>query len=176
MERIPPIPGFSQSWAQLRRWQFLCLGLTRTYRPRSEDRKTRGSQLLESDGARICRRNIIALSGVLVVAGLAGVDPRDLSVFGLKPNDRWGVAVICIAAMLVQIYWYFLRYFHLREDAMIEDEPFRSDPPLKHLPIRLNSAFVLRQKSANLASNWICFILALLSTHFLISWTVDALL
>ena len=42
-------------------------------------------------GSRAYRRNILALASVFVVAGLAGADPHDLSVFGVKPDEDWGV-------------------------------------------------------------------------------------
>ena len=50
-------------------------------------------KLLEPDGARVCRRNILALAGVVVVAGFAGADPREISVFGVKPSGDWGYRV-----------------------------------------------------------------------------------
>ena len=110
----------------------------------------------------------MALSSVLVVAGLAGVDPRDLSVFGVKPGGDWGVLVIGAAAILVQLYWYVLRYLHMKEDAEIE----QGEPRLL-LKIRLNDSWVLKQKSANLFSNWIAFLLVIFSWYFVFSWIVD---
>ena len=78
--------------------------------------------LSETDGSKAYRWNILALASVLVVAGLAGAEPRDLSVFGVKPSGDWGVTVISAAAILTQLYWYILRYLHMKEDAAIEQE------------------------------------------------------
>ena len=99
----------------------------------------------------------MALASVLVVAGLVGADPRDLNVLGVKPNGDWGVIVIGAAVILAQLYWYFLRHHHMKEDAMIEQEPVADGESRKHLKIKLNDSFVLEQKSANLVSNRISF-------------------
>ncbi len=100
---------------------FLSLGLTRAHPSMDRKRAKRSSEkLVEPQGSRASRRNIIVLSGVLVVAGLAGADPHALNLFGVKPTGKWGVTVIGVAAVLAQIYWYFLRYQHLSEDGTIE--------------------------------------------------------
>ena len=109
---------------KVRRILFLSPGLERVYPP--EDRKSRKDtteKLLEPDGARVCRRNILALASIVVVAGAAGADPRDLDVFGVKPTDDWGVLVLGVAAILAHVYWYVLRYYHLRDDGKIEQLP-----------------------------------------------------
>ena len=76
--------------------------------------------LVETDGSKVYRRNTLALASVLVLAGLAGADPGDLSVFGVKPDGDWGVIVISAAAIGTQLYWYILRYLHIKEDAEVE--------------------------------------------------------
>ena len=88
----------------------------------------------------------MALASVLVVAGLAGADPRDLSVFGVKPDGDWGVIVIGAAAISVQLYWYWLRYLHLKEDAVIEVEPVLEGESRRLLKIKLNDSWVLKQR------------------------------
>ena len=71
----------------VRRILFLSLGLTRVYPPEDQRHaKETTEKLLEPDGSKACRRNILALAGVVVVAGFAGADPRDLIVFGVKPR------------------------------------------------------------------------------------------
>lgn len=60
----------------------LTLGLT-TWPLRNEGKRSRAI-LSEPDGAQRYRRNILALSGVVAVAGLAGGHLHDFSVFGMK--------------------------------------------------------------------------------------------
>ena len=148
---------------KIRRILFLLFGLTRVYPP--EDRKgakETTEKLLEPDGARVCRRNILALAGVVVVTGLAGADPRDLIVFGVKPADDWGVAVLGLAAILAHVYWYVLRYYHLRDDGKIEPECLKID----------GNDFRLVRRGADLFSNWAAFVLTVLSWWFIGSWIV----
>ena len=95
---------------KIRRILFLLLGLERVCPPRDRKHaKETTEKLIEPEGARVCRRNILALAGVVVVAGAAGADPRDLDVFGVKPSDDWGVLVLGTAAILAHVYWYVLR-------------------------------------------------------------------
>ena len=74
------------------------------------------------------RRNILALG----------------SVFGVKPDGDWGVIVIGAAAMLTQLYWYVLRYLHMKEDAVIEQVEGG-----KLLKIKLNDSYILERKSGD---------------------------
>lgn len=85
----------------VRRFLFLSLGLTRGYSPQKwgYPRHT-NEKLLEPDGARACRRNIIALAGVVVVAGLAVADPREISVFGVRLPGNRGLLVLGVAVIL----------------------------------------------------------------------------
>ena len=122
------ICSFITFWAHVRRCLFLSPGLTRVYRPRNEGGGNGLDMLSETDVSKVYRRNILALASVLVVAGLAGADPRDLSVFGVKPDGDWGVIVIGAAAILTQLCWYVLRYLHMAEDTVIEQEPLMSCP------------------------------------------------
>ena len=109
------------------------------------------------------------------MAGLAGADPRDLSVFGVKPGGDWGVIVISTAAVLTQLYWYVLRYLHMKEDAVIEQEPVTDGESRTRVKIKLNHSIVLNRKSGDLLSNWVCVLLTVFSWYFALSWIVDAL-
>ena len=157
---------------KVRRILFLSLGLERVYPPQDRKRvKEATDKLLEPNGARVCRRNILALAGVVVVAGSAGADPRDLNVFGVKPSDDWGVLVLGSAAILAHVYWYVLRYYHLRDDGKIEQNPAMSGTGAEYLKIDWND-FRLVRRGADLFSNWATFILTGLSWCFIGSWIV----
>lgn len=157
-----------------RRNLFLLLGLTRAYLPR----KKHGSlsePLSEPEGARACRRNITALSGSLVVVGLAGADFAEMNVFGLKlGSDSRGPLTVSVAIVLVQLYWYAVRYCHMKEDAIIEPGPDMRGEAGQGLKIRLNESFALVQKSANLFANRVAFLLAVVSWFFMVSWSFGA--
>ena len=128
---------------------------------------------MEPEGVRTCRRNIIALAGLLVLAGVTGADPADLDVFGVKPGERaWGVIVIAVVAVAVQVYWYTLKHWHLRVDGKFEDERENFRENLKRPP---SLGVFLEQKRANLISNWVAFLLTLGSLYFAVSWIVDAM-
>ncbi len=161
--------------SQIRRCLFLSLGLTRVYEP--SGRYRRGvcyETLLEPDRARICRRNLLALGGVLVVTGLSGANLSELNVFGITPHDDWGITVIGAAVIVVQFYWYILRYLHFKEDGILEQEPVSHGESRLLLKIKLNNSFSFAHKSANLVANWIAFILTIASWYFVGSWIVNA--
>ena len=74
---------------------FLSLGLTRSYRWNGHhDAKKAIEKLVEPEGSKNCRRKTLVLSSMLVIAGIAGADPHDLSVFGIAPSEGWGVIVL----------------------------------------------------------------------------------
>ncbi len=149
------------------RFLFLSLGLSRVFWPRREGKKSTGpDRISETEGSRICRRNILALASVIVVAGLADADPRDLSVFGIGIDGERALTVIGVAVIAAHLYWYWLRYCHLWEDGVIE-----SVPPVR---IKGHDSVVLVQKSASLFSNWIAFLMTLASWYFVIGWIVEA--
>ena len=155
----------------IRRILFLSLGLTRARPSMDRKRAKRTSEkLVEPQGSRVSRRNIIVLSGVLVLAGFAGAELHSLNLFGIKPTGNWGVTVLGIAAVLAQIYWYVLRYQHLSEDGTIERDmsPEYSTP----LKISENEALSLVRKEADLFSNWVAVLLTGLSWYFVYSWIV----
>ena len=160
----------------IRRILFLTLGLTRAYPSMDRKLAKRASEkLVEPQGSRVSRRNIIVLSGVLVLAGFAGADLHSLSLFGVEPTENWGVNVLGIAAVLAQLYWYFLRYQHLSEDGTIErdQDPGFSAERAEPLKISRNTALGLVRKEADLFSNWVAFLLTCLSWYFIYLWIVD---
>ena len=155
-----------------RRFLFLFLGLTRAHPPKNRKGAHETlEKLVEPQGSRNCRRNIIVLSGLLFLAGLAGADLHSLNLFGIKPTGEWGVAVLASAAVIAQVYWYVLRYQHLREDGAIE----RDQSPEYSMPLKIsgNKALKLVRREADLYSNWVAFVLTLLSWLFIGSWIVD---
>ena len=157
-----------------RRFLFLFLGLERAHPPKDRKRaKETQEKLVEPQGSRNCRRNIIVLSGVLFLAGLAGADLHSLNLFGIKPTGEWGVVVLGGAALFAQIYWYVLRYQHLKEDGSIE----RDQSPEYSMPLKIsgNKAFELVRRDADLFSNWAAFGLTLLSWCFIVPWVIDGL-
>ena len=98
----------------------LLLGLRRVCPPRDVDRRSAArDELIEPLEAKVCRRNILALGSTVVLAGAADLDPRDLDIFGMKPSDDWGIIVFGSAAILAHIYWYVLRYRHVKNGGRI---------------------------------------------------------
>ena len=160
--------GF-ETTGPVRKFLFLAVGLTRRCPPQ----KPGEAPLEEPDGARTSRRNIIALSGVLVLAGLAGADPGDLNVFGIEPGKgARGAIVVGAATIAVQFYWYYLRYCHLRHDAKVVDRPGTTEETL--VPVQMIGGTSFLHKSANLFSNWIAFLLTIISWYFIGNWVVNA--
>ena len=133
------IRSFITPWARVRRCLFLSPGLARVFRPPNYTQGDVNDMLTETDGAKVYRRNTLALASVLVLARLAGADPGDLSVFGVKPDGDWGVIVISAAAIVTQLYWYILRYLHNMEDAEVEHE----GTPIRRSKIRVNDGLFL---------------------------------
>lgn len=156
------------------RFIFLSLGLTRAH-PRTDRQRARKSleKMIEPQGSKNCRRNIIVLSGVLVLAGLAGADLHSLNLFGIRPTSEWGLAVLGAAAIFAQIYWYVQRFQHLSEDGIIENDPVTGNPNAPPQKIFWNPAIGLVRKGADLFSNWVAIVLTVLSWWFIASWIVD---
>lgn len=157
-----------------RRFRFLFLGLERVYLPKDSRRaKDLHEKLVEPQGSRNCRRNIIVLSGVLFLAGLSGADLHSLNLFGIKPSGEWGLAVLCGAAVFAQVYWYVLRYQHLKEDGSIE----RDETPEYSLPLKISkiNALKLVRREADLFSNRAAVFLTLSSWCFVVPWILDGL-
>ena len=153
----------------IHKFLFLALGLTRRWPPQNP----KGLPLEEPNGARTSRRNIIALAGLLVLAGFAGADPSDLNVFGVKPGEgARGTLVISAAAVAVQLYWYYLRYCHLFFDARVFDSPRANDEQLTSIHVVTIESF--EYKSADLFSNWVAFLLTVISWYFIGHWIAAA--
>ena len=127
-------------------------------------------RLAEPAGARACRRNILAVSGLVVVAKFAGADPGALSVFGVQPTGDRGVTVIGAALILSQLYWFAQRYLHMYEDGEIEHEPALSGDVRNSFKISGNRQLVLVRKRADLIANRVAVGLTLLSWYFIGSW------
>ena len=158
-----------KSTKSIRKILFLALGLTRVHGPQEPN----PDPIIEPDGVRICRRNIIALAGLLVLAGFTGADPGDLSVFGVRPGEgTWGVIVIGTAAIAVQVYWYWQKYYHLKEDGKIDNRGENKVGQLAHIDEPTDRGIV--QKRANLLSNRVAFSLSFVSLCFIIFWIGSA--
>ena len=162
----------------IRKCLFMSLGLTRYYahgRKIQRHEKADGGMLVEPNSSKADRRNILALASVLVVAGFAGADPRNLSVFGIRPDGDWGVIVIGTVAVLTHFYWYILRYFHMMEEAKREFRIVDPANPTKG-PIQIllteNEPMVIERKISDLVSNWACFLMTLIAWYFVGRWIV----
>ena len=156
------------------RFLFLSLGLTRAHPSKARKRaKESLEKMIEPQGSKNCRRNIIVLSGVLVLAGLAGADLHSLNLFGIRPTSEWGIAVLGAAAVFAQIYWYVQRFQHLLEDGILEKDPVMGNPKAPPQKIFWNPAIGLVRKEADLFSNWVAFVLTVLSWWFIALWTID---
>ena len=127
--------------------------------------------LWEPDTAQRDRRNILALSGVVVLAGFAGGDPQELSPFGVRfsPGIR-GVLTLGIAVVGAQLYWYARRYLHLRDEGILRTSGMSPD-----LPLRDEKDPSFRRKGVDLIANWTAFILTLLSWIFIACWIAGSL-
>ncbi len=112
----------SDSDPKVRQILFLLLGLERkspsfpiTKTTFASVQRVKTESLDKLDKARVCRRNILALASVVVVAKVAGADPQDLEIFGVQPSNEWGVRILGATVVLVHLYWYVLRYFHMQD-------------------------------------------------------------
>lgn len=150
---------------------FLVLGLSKNYDPgdnsgHAEDR------IQECEGARIARRNNLALAGIVVAAFMAGAGPQDLEVFGVKASGTMGVLTACTMVLACHAYWYFMRWHHLADDAVIlVFSVAMNHPPL---PFRQEGPRMLRQKLAALFANRACFLLVAMSAAISVWWGVGA--
>ena len=153
------------------RLMFLILGLWSSYDP-GNDQGLRDDLIQECEGARIARRNNLALAGIVVAAFMAGAGPQDLKVFGVTASGTMGVLTACIMVLACHAYWYFMRWHHLADDAVILVSPLTmSHPPL---PLRQEGPRMLSQKSAALFANRACFLLVAMSAATSVWWGVGA--
>jgi len=133
---------------------------------------------VETNGLRTSRRNIIALGSFVVLAGLAGANPQQLDVFGVKPGDgSWGATVLASAIVFAQLYWYSLKFFHSIQEGtaggdVLEDEGIDAidGKTTRHRIFRK----ALTQKTANWSSNCVAFYLTLASWCVVGRWVIEA--
>ena len=149
------------------RLMFLILGLWNSYDP-GNDKGHRDDRIQECEGARIARRNNLALAGIVVAAFMAGAGPQDLEVFGVTASGTMGALTACIMVLACHAYWYFMRWHHLADDAVIlVFSVTMNHPPL---PFRQEGPRMLRQKSAALFANRACFLLVAMSVAISVWW------
>ena len=86
---------------------FFSVGLTRVYSQNERVKINKFTEkLIESPESKSCRRKILTLSGIIILTGLSGADPNNLSVFGVEPvADR--IWVLLLAVVAIQLYWVF---------------------------------------------------------------------
>ncbi len=158
---------------KVRYFLFLSLGVKRTYfpadRPYVQDDQT--AKISEPSGSRICRRNILALASILVLAGFAGVEPHNLVLFGVKLSVGNGDYVLCVAAILAQLYWYVMRYHHLTEDGTVPGTA--TEASMGRPTHSLSYQYCLETKSADLWANRVAAFMTLLSLIFIGRWMFD---
>jgi hypothetical protein len=154
----------------VRYFMFLTLGICRTYRVSKKVEGIPTKPLSEPPESRICRRNILALASMLVIAGAAGGDPHDLTVFGVELTAGWGDVVLGAAAIGAHIYWYAMRYFHAAADGMIPAPRYSAgvNPHRPADPVSENHN--LERKTADLWANRVAFVLTILSWYFIAQW------
>ena len=157
----------------LRKFLFLSVGLTRVYPPNEREKVSEFSEKIrESAESKSYRRRILALSGIVVLTGLSGAEPNNLSVFGIEPIEG-RMPVILVALIAIQLYWYFLKFHHLIEDGEIEPNEHLRLQGHKYDKISITHIPLVR-KDADLISNYVAFVLTILSWYFAISWIVGS--
>ena len=145
-------------------------GVTSTYSPNKEKLgKTSSEKFSEPTESKSYRRKITTLSGVVVLTGLAGGSPYDLSVFGVTPSE-FKVPLLTMVIVVVQIYWYFQRYQHIKEDGEIEIDPATSPKDAQNMKISRAQHLPLERKRADLYSNYVSLFLTLYSWYFVANW------
>lgn len=161
-----------------RRFVFLTFGLEKEYPPRRYQREQPPVRetLIEPQAAERCRRNILALSSVVVLAAMAGIGPRDIEVLGVGLAENRGAFVICGAIVAAQAYWYLMRYLHLRDNAKRQGStPHGQLNPTDQkidwsLPWRDCDCLVPRK--ADLWANRVALALVIVSCVVILSWVV----
>ena len=158
--RCPPWIGYD--------FFFLTVGLPHI---RKRDGGPKEWVLLEPEGVRLSRRNIIALSALLILAGFAYPNPSDLKVFGLElGTGTRGTIILTCTVFVVQAYWYGLKYLHIRESGEI-DGPHVSQ---NKRPLSSISDVCIKQKSANWIANCVAAGLTVASWGVLAYWLMEA--
>ena len=158
---------------KIRKFFFLFFGIPfpLPWSPRKYPNKFNDIQLLEPDGSKICRRNILALSSIVILAGCMGTGPHEIDFFGVKPSGERAVSIFCTFIILVQIYWYIKRYFHLKDDGIIEDVGHHAVNPLS-LNLTRSDHLPCVPRRSDLLSNILALVLTLLSWRVIYTWIV----
>lgn len=152
----------------LRYFLFLFFGLERTlplHNPKEQH------MLEEPDVSRAYRRNILALAGIVSMAGFAGVDPQELSLFGIKLSGDRGVFVLGLGIISTHLYWFLMRYHSIKEDGLLKSET--SDISLyikKHRKSHNHLKLSPVRKIDDLISNHIAVTLTGISWYFVMGW------
>ena len=147
---------------------FLTVGLQKV---RMRDGDPKEWVLLEPDGVRLSRRNTIVLSALLVLAGIACANPGDLNVFGLElGTGPQGTIILSGTVVVVQVYWYVLKYLHITESGEIVG---RHVTQTKRLLNSVSDVRV-RQKSANWIANCVAAGFTVASWGVLVYWLMEA--
>ena len=144
---------------------FLFLGVERSYIVGGE-RDSTVMVMSEPSGSIICRRNILALGGIVAIAGFAGVDPHDLNVFGVNFSGERGALALGLAVSLTQLYWYVMRYHHLTEDAAVFDTRENIERRIGNL----GHYYCIKRKTADLLANLAAVILTVASLFIIVTW------
>ncbi len=134
-----------------------------------KDRSGSKSARPPGEGVRVARRNNLALARIVMAASIAGAGPQDLEVFGVKANGTAGALTICMMVLACHAYWYFMRWHHLADDAVVL---VFATPPVT-VSLRHDEPRMLTQKAAALHANRICFLLVLMSIAATVHWVVD---
>ena len=152
-----------------RRDWFLLAGYQRTYSPkaRREPDET-NSKIAEPKAAKACRRNILALAGIITATGFAGADPDELTVLGMKFQNNAPIT-LWIAIVVLQGYWYWARFLHLKEDGIVEELQFNTHE-YRYTKMRHSTHFPLMRKNADLQANRIALFMSFLSVATATSW------
>lgn len=152
----------------IRYFLFLFFGLERTIPPRGRNRQ---DMLVEPDVSRAYRRNILALAGIVSMAGFAGANPQELSLFGIGLSGDRGILVLGLGIVLTHLYWFFMRYHSLKEDGLVEiaTGEFGLNIEKRKISIPGLNAYPVR-KNADLISNYVAVTLTGISWYFVMGW------
>ena len=149
---------------------FLTLGINRKYMPTKQqgDSTPTKTTITEPHGSMICRRNILALASILVLTGSAGIDPHDLSVFGVEFPGGRANCILAAAAIAAHLYWYIMRFFYLKDGGAIVPSKTYAHEHLR--PKGLSVSHVLVRNTADVIANRVAVALTLSSWAFIANW------
>ena len=150
---------------------FLSLGIHRRYSPpamKQDDSSAKTTKVTEPHGSMNCRRNILALASVLVLAGLTGIDPHELSVFGIHLAGEGTNYILAAAAIAAQLYWYIMRGFYLKDGGTIAPQRTYAHEHLR--PAGLSASKTIERSTADLVANYVALALTGLSWMYIADW------